>query len=208
MTRFKGTLALAALAAVFLAVVVLVDRPGKRAGGSPKFLFELDDALISRITLTEGGTVVAVAKKGDSWVFEKPLEGGADVGEWNSMAATLSSLDYDRVVDEKGADSKTYGLEPPSGVVTFEEKGGRIHKVEFGSDSPTGMACYARADGEQRTYTVYKTIRDKFRVDMERLRAKPAAPTQAAAPGKPSGGAAVPPTPEPPPAPANQTGKQ
>lgn len=168
--KFRGTLILALLGMAMLAYVIWVDKPEQKEEDQPKTLFKLDEAKIGRIALTDG-TATAAAVRGDrKWMLDQPVKALARKDEWNGMASTLSSLSYERIVDEKGAQSSTFGLDKPSLTVTFTGDQGKVYKVDFGQDAPIGSSVYARIGNDPRVFMVSKYDRDRFKLDLGALR--------------------------------------
>jgi len=168
--KFKGTLVLTVVCLVLLAVAIFLDKPAPQDQEGEKFLFKLEATKIHRITLTRGDTVFS-AKRGEGrWTIEKPWPALANKDEWNGLAMTLSTLDYDRVVAEKDAGGSAYGLSKPGLAVVFEEEKGKTYKVEFGDENPTGSFYFARRGNDPKVYLVSRYTRDKFLPDPEKLR--------------------------------------
>lgn len=168
--KFKGTIFLALCCLALLAVVLFLDKGPKKTGEEKKSLFLLDEAKIARITVTEGETVIAAIRGDRKWTLEQPVAAPANKDEWNTMASTLSTLEYDQVIDEKGQNPAAFGLTRPAIVVTFEGEKGRLNKLELGDNSPTGNFVYARVGNNPKIYLISQYSRDKFKADLARLR--------------------------------------
>ena len=54
------------------------------------------------------------------------------------MVTTLASLNADKVVEEKAADLKPYGLNMPTLEVQIKRKDGKTDGLLIGDDTPTG----------------------------------------------------------------------
>jgi len=168
--KFKGTLILGILCILLLVFVLFVDKPEKKKEEVQKYLFKIDEAKIQQITLNNNGNIIE-AKRGDKkWTIVKPVSALANKEDWNSMALTLSSLDYERIVDKTGKDFKTYGLEHPKLIVTFQDDKNIVHRIAFGNENPTGSFCYVRRDEGADVYLVSKYTREKFEKNLSQLR--------------------------------------
>ncbi len=82
----------------------------------------------------------------------KPLP--VDQDAVSSMVSSLSSLNSDRLVEDKASDWKQYGLADPSLEVDITKKDGKTTKLEIGDDTPTGSSVYARLEGDPRVFTI------------------------------------------------------
>ncbi len=80
------------------------------------------------------------------------------------MLSTLSGLNADRVVEDKAADRKQYGLDPPSVEVDIAGK-----QLLLGDETPAGGDVYAALAGDPRIFTIAsysKTSLDKSLNDL------------------------------------------
>ena len=94
--------------------------------------------------------------KNDSgvWQITEPSSLAADQEAVSSLLSTLTSLDSDRLVEEKTPELGPYGLLSPALVVTITLKDKKTQKLLIGDRTPTGSAFYAMLAGNPRLFTV------------------------------------------------------
>src|SRR3954453_7835226 len=85
-------------------------------------------------------------------VEPKPLPAGHDAVA--SMVTSLSSLNADKVIEEKADDLKPYGLADPTLTVQVKRKDGKTDEVLIGNDTPTGSGAYAKLAKDPRVFTI------------------------------------------------------
>jgi len=66
----------------------------------------------------------------------------------------LSSLNSERLVEDKASDLKRYGLDQPAIEVGVTEKDNKTQKLLMGDDTPAGGAVYAMLAGDPRVFTI------------------------------------------------------
>jgi hypothetical protein len=139
---------------------------------APKIL-ALKDADISKIELKrEGQEQVTVAKDNSGkWQITAPNQLPADQDSVSSMVSTLSSLNSDRLVDDKPADLKQYGLADPKLEIDITTKD-KPQKLLIGDDTPTGNASFAMLGGDPRVFTVASYNKSSFDKTSSDLRDK------------------------------------
>jgi hypothetical protein len=149
---------------------------------SPQIL-KLDPSSITGLTVKQqGGQPVTLVRNGaNQWEITEPRPLGADQTNVSGIVNTVSSLDSERVVENNGANLKTFGLDSPSVEVDVIESDHKSQHLLFGDATPTGDAIYAMVEGDPRvftTYSYYKTSLDKGLDDLRDKRLIPVAPPQ------------------------------
>jgi hypothetical protein len=137
---------------------------------SPKIL-SLKQEDISRIAIRKKGGEELDLAKGDAgkWQITVPKLLGADQEAVASLLSSVSSLNADRVVEDKASDLRPYGLAQPSLELDLTSKDGKPQKLFVGDDTPTGSAVFARLEGDPRVFTIAsytKTSIDKTSNDL------------------------------------------
>jgi hypothetical protein len=137
---------------------------------SPKIL-SLKQEDISRIAIRKKGGEELDLAKGDAgkWQIAAPKLLGADQEAVASLLSSVSSLNADRVVEDKASDLRQYGLAQPSLELDLSSKDGKPQKLFVGDDIPTGSAVFARLEGDPRVFTIAsydKTSIDKTSNDL------------------------------------------
>ncbi len=174
MRGFRSTLILLVVAAGLGAYLYFVD--AKKPVGdttTKQKVFSLDAGKIEQVqlTLTAGSTTL---KKGTSgWTIVQPVDAPADQNTAGDVAASLATLEQDRVVDENATDLKTYGLAPPRIDITFNVAGEKdARRLQVGDKSPTGVGVYARVPDGNKVYLVSNSVEKSLKRSTFDLRDK------------------------------------
>ena len=92
------------------------DETAKAATAAPPAILKLDEASVIKLEIKKAETpplLLSRVASGD-WQITEPKALGADQSGVSSVVSTLSSLDSQRLVDEKAGDLKPYGLDQPA----------------------------------------------------------------------------------------------
>lgn len=156
------------------------DEALKPTENSPAIL-KLDEASITRIEITKTGTDLVVLSKSNSgaWQITEPKPFRADQANVSSTLSSLSSLNSQRVIEDKASDLKQYGLEPPAVEVAVTEKDNKSQKLLLGDDTPNGSAAYAMLAGDPRVYTIASYLRASIAKSLNDFRDKRLLPVSA-----------------------------
>jgi hypothetical protein len=111
---------------------------------------------IEEITLkSAAGEVTSLKKTADKWQIVAPLEVAAAESDVAVVTSAIAQLEITRVIDEKPADLKEYGLEPAHIEVEFKADGGKTTgKLLIGDKTPTSGSVYAKKASEPRVFLV------------------------------------------------------
>ena len=122
---------------------------------SPAIL-KMERAAISQLTLARKSTapVTLVKGSGDTWRITAPKPLNADQDTLSGLLSTVAALNADRVVEDKAADLKPYGLDQPSLTVDITSEGHAPRKLFLGDDTPAGSDVYAMLEGDPKIYTI------------------------------------------------------
>jgi hypothetical protein len=120
----------------------------------------LNEEMPARVTKTNG-----------TWKLVEPSAADADASELSSITSSLSTLDIERVVDEKAGDLAQYGLAPPRIDVSFKVKG-QEKRILLGDKTATGGDIYAKLPDSPRVFLVSSYIESTFKKDPFSLRDK------------------------------------
>ena len=125
------------------------------ADASPAIL-KLDSSGVTKLDLKKRGATPIVLTKSDSgnWEITQPQPFGADQSVVSGMLSRLSSLNSERVVEDKATDVSRYGLNPPVLQLDITEKDNKTRELLIGDDTPTGSAAYAMLAGDPRVFTM------------------------------------------------------
>src|SRR5258708_16069802 len=103
----------------------------------------------------KGGEAVDVAKtSGGKWEITAPKPLGADQESVSSLLSTVSTLNSERLVDDKPTDLTQYGLAPPALEIDLTTKDAKPQKLLIGDDTPAGNAVFAKLEGAPRVFTI------------------------------------------------------
>jgi Domain of unknown function (DUF4340) len=93
------------------------------------------------------------------WRVTAPKPMAADQDAAGSMVSTLTNLNADKVVEEKAADLKPYGLDMPTLDVQIVRKDGKTDHLLIGDDTLNGSGAYAKLAGDAKVVTVATTVK-------------------------------------------------
>ncbi len=134
-------------------------------------ILNIPEDQIKEIALKKAGAQTTLLRKGDDgkWLIAEPQPLRADQDTAKSLVGSLATLNADKVVEDKAADLKPYGLNDPLLVVTVTKKDGKSQDFQVGDDEPTGGGAYAKLAGDAHVYTIasyVKTSIDKTPNDL------------------------------------------
>ncbi len=146
------------------------DTTAAAVDAAPKIL-TLKDADLSKIDFRKrNAEELALVKTGaGKWQITAPALFAADQDAVASMVSTLSSLNSERLVEDKASDLKQYGLTEPALEVDIATKDGKSQKLLLGDNTPAGNAVFAAISGDPRVFTIAsytKTSIDKSPNDL------------------------------------------
>jgi hypothetical protein len=147
------------------------DNTAKASIDAPPKILSLKQEEISNLQIKKkGGEELDLAKgDGGKWQITAPKPLGADQEAVSSLLSTVSSLNSERLVDDKAANLAQYGLAQPSLEVDITSKDSKPQKLLLGDDTPAGNAVFAKLDGDSRVFTIAsynKTSLDKTSNDL------------------------------------------
>src|SRR5438128_7268732 len=122
---------------------------------APPKILTLNEADISKIDIKKkGGEEVTLTKdNGGNWKVIAPKPLGADQSAVSSMLSSLSSLNSDRLVEEKASNFNQYGLSEPTLQIGVTEKNSKTHQLLVGDDTPTNNGAYV--ESRRRSPSIY-----------------------------------------------------
>jgi hypothetical protein len=174
MGRFVSTAALVLVFGGLLGYIYFLDNKAPDASTAKEKPFstvKADD--IEEVQITAANDTTRLKKSGTTWSIVEPVQADADSNEVSSITSNLASFEIDRVVDEKPADLKAFGLEPARVDVRFKAKGnGAEHRVLIGDKTPTGGDLYAKLPDSPRVFLVASYLEASFNKNAFALRDK------------------------------------
>lgn len=143
----------------------------KVSADTPPAILKLDKASISQLEIKKkDASPILLRKAGSgSWEITQPKALAADQDAVSGVLSTVSSLNSQRLVEDKTTDLKAFGLVQPALEVDLTEKDNKSQKLLLGDDTPTSGGVYAMLAGDPRVFTVFsysKTALDKSLNDL------------------------------------------
>jgi hypothetical protein len=138
---------------------------------TPPKILAVKEADISRFDLKKNGADQVAGERNSSgqWRITSPTALSADQSAVSSLLGTFSSLNSQRLVEEKAGNLASYGLDAPKLEFDLSEKDNKAQKLLLGDDSPTGNGVYVKLDGDARIFIMPsfdKTSIDKTANDL------------------------------------------
>jgi hypothetical protein len=133
------------------------------AGGTPEAprIINLNSADVTRIDIHRNQTEkISLVKldSGDWQVAETPVLPG-ESGTMSSVLSTLSTLNSERIVEEKPGDLAAYGLAKPAVEAEITTQDGKTSKLLLGDNTPAGASTFAMVAGDPRLFTVSSSVK-------------------------------------------------
>jgi len=133
-------------------------------------ILKIDENSISKIELKKkDAPPLLLTRNGSEWKITEPKPLPADQTVVSSMLSTISSLDSERLVDDKSSNLQRYGLASPAFEVDVTEKDNKMQRLLLGDETPAGGGVYAALAGDPRVFTIAgyrKTSLDKSLNDL------------------------------------------
>jgi hypothetical protein len=131
-------------------------------------ILKVDPSAVTQLVIKQKSSdPVALNKTEGKWQITEPKPYRADQEAVFGVLSTLSALSADRVVEEKAADRKQYGLEEPATEVDVGTR-----KLMLGDDTPAGGDVYAAVAGDPRVFTVSSYTKTSLAKSLNDLRDK------------------------------------
>src|ERR1035437_800451 len=142
----------------------------KRSTDTTTKLLSIPDDQFQEIRIKKlTGELQDLRRVNGKWQLAQPVQLSADPDTVGSMVSTLSSLNADKLIEDKATDLQPYGLHMPTLDITVVKKDGKSDELLIGDDTPTGSGAYAKLAGDPRVFTVAsftKTSLDKTPTDL------------------------------------------
>jgi hypothetical protein len=146
----------------------------KAAEDAKKPFAGLNAAATREVLLRKGTEEVLLRKVDGAWRLIKPVQAPADTAVLEALVQALGDLTREETVAEADADLRQYGLDAPSGAVTFvpATEGAKAQALFFGNDNPTGSYAYAMVDGQPQVFLSWLWVKNAILKDAAELRDK------------------------------------
>jgi hypothetical protein len=116
--------------------------------------------------------VLSLKRENGKWRMTAPQPMAADQDAAGSMVSALANLNADKVVEEKAADLKPYGLDRPTLDVQIVRKDGKTDHLLIGDDTLNGSGAYAKLANDAKVVTVGTTTKTSLDKRPDDLRDK------------------------------------
>jgi Domain of unknown function (DUF4340) len=154
-------------AVVFLILSVILYWSGHRepanntaqiSADTPPVILKLDESAITKLNLKrkDGEPLVLAKEDSGKWQITEPKLLGADQSTVSGIVSTLASLNSERLVEDKAAGLRQYGLDQPGLELDITEKNSKTQKLLIGDDTPASGAVYVMLAGDPRVFTMSK----------------------------------------------------
>ncbi len=145
----------------------------KASNEAPPKILSLSEPDISRLAIQRKGEPEVVLSKNASgaWQITSPQPLPADQETVTSVLSTLSSLNSERVVDDKPADISQYGLNDPAMQIEVTAKG-NTKKLLVGGQTISGGSNFVSLAGDPRVFTIADYNKSSFDKSVADLRDK------------------------------------
>jgi Domain of unknown function (DUF4340) len=177
--KIRGLLIAAAVLLVLAGTLYWSDhhKPStsvEASADSPPPILHLDEAAITQLEIKkkDAPPIVLVKPAPGTWQITQPKSWGADQSTVSSTLSTLSTLNSERLVEDKASDLKRYGLDVPALQVNVTGKDNKTQSLLIGDDTPTGSAVYAMLAGQSRVFTMASYNRSSIDKSLDDLRDK------------------------------------
>ena len=137
--------------------------PGLEAGGTTELLLR-----------KRGSADVLLRKIDGHWHLIQPIQAPADEAAVATLVKELGEAKRDEVVVEKDAVLHDFGLDEPSGGITFlpASPGAKAQVLFFGLDHPLGTQAYGMVDGKPQVFLTAMSAKSALLKDAASLRDK------------------------------------
>jgi hypothetical protein len=138
----------------------------------PKILSLTEDDIFKIDLKKKDAPEIVLAKNNGKWQIDAPKPLAADQTTVSTMLTTLSSLNSERLVEDKASNMNQYGLAEPVFETDLTLKDNKTQKLLLGDNSPTGNAVYAKLDNDPRVFIVNTYEKNSIDKSLNDLRDK------------------------------------
>jgi hypothetical protein len=174
----NGLLIAVALLAVLGGVVFWSNKnqasAGKSTTDASTKLLSIPDADIQGVRIKKlTGEIIDLKRAGSNkWDITKPEALHADPDAVSTLVSNLSTLNASKVIEDKAADLKPYGLDDPTIDILITKKDGKTDDLLIGEDTPTNSGAYAKLANDPRVVTIPTFVKSSLDKRVDDLRDK------------------------------------
>lgn len=157
------------------------EQSAKISADTPPAILKLDQSAITKLELKKKDSEAIALTKSSSgdWQITEPKPLRADQSAVSGVVSTLSSLNSQRLVEDKASDLKTFGLDNPALEVDLTEKDNKSQKLFLGDETPASGGVYATVAGDPRVFTMASWEKSSIDKSLNDLRDKRLLPVTA-----------------------------
>lgn len=150
------------------------DESANLSANTPPPILKLDQSAITKLEIKNKDAAPIVLTKNNSgtWQITQPKALPADQSTVSSTLSTLSSLNSERLVEEKASDLKQFGLNQPAVEVGVTTSDNKTLKLLVGDQTPAGSAVYAMLAGGPKVFTMASYNKSSIDKSLNDLRDK------------------------------------
>jgi hypothetical protein len=171
----KGLLIAAVLLAVLGGVIWWSNKKqaGKPSADSSIKMLSIPDDQFQAIRIRKlTDEVIELRRENGKWTMTQPKPLAADQDAAGSVVSALSALNADKLVEEKVADLKPFGLHIPTLDITITRKDGKTSELLVGDSAPDNSAVYAKLANDPRIFTISSSTKSALDRNPEDFRDK------------------------------------
>ena len=161
--KLRGLLIAATVLAALLGALYWSNRHSSNADSSTKTAADAPTKILS-LSATDINSL-AMQRKNEApvdlsrnssgaWQITAPKALAADQDSVSTVLSALSSLNAERLLEDKATDLAAYGLAAPAAEITITSKNNKTQKLLIGDQTPSGSAFYAMLAGDPRLFTL------------------------------------------------------
>ena len=159
MRGLRSTTALVVVLAGLFAYIYFVTwkKPADGTASKQEKVFAgIQTDKIDELKITsDKGDVTTLKKEGGNWQLVAPASARADESQASGIVSALGQVEMTRVIDERAADLKQYGLETPRIEIDFKAAGDKDYRRLFiGDKAPTGGDLFARRNDDKKVFLI------------------------------------------------------
>jgi hypothetical protein len=141
---------------------------------SAPVILKIDPANITQLVIKQKQSDPVTLEKAGAgmWQITGPKPYPADQNAVAGMLSTLSALNADRLVGDKGTNPQQYGLQAPAVELDITGKGHTTQQLLLGDDTPAGGDAYAALAADPKVFTVASYNKSSLSKNLNDLRDK------------------------------------
>jgi hypothetical protein len=146
----------------------------KVSADAPPKILSVPEADISTIDIKRKGEDDLTLSKNSAgkWEITAPKPFRADQSSVENVISTLSTLTSERLIEDKAANLKEFGLDDPGEQVEITEKNNKTQTLLIGDNTPTGNAVFVALAGDPRVFTLASYAKTSLEKSTNDLRDK------------------------------------